>query len=216
MARSPKSAAAAPARDLERDMVAAQILRRQLEECYGDEEADAQLLRDMIEGETGLFEAVDRVLGQIAFDQATIEGIKRFETTVAARKKRLEGRVETLRTLLLNALDIVGDRTMERPLATITAKPVAPSLTVTDEARIPTVYFKTKDPELDRKKLTDALKEHRNTLEQKLAELSDKIAAGEIPDVDAAAARERLIAAFPPIPGAELGNGGTALQIRFS
>lgn len=215
MARSPKAAAAAPARDLQRDLNAATILKQQLTEMFG-EEADADLIRDSIEGETGLFEAIDAVLLQIAADAGHIDGIADATKALGARKKRLENRVEALRTILLNAMDVVGDTRMERPIATMTAKPIAAGLSVTDEAVIPTIYYSQPDPVLDRKKLLDALKSNRDTLEDKLAELSGKIAAGEISEADAGDARARLIAAFPPIPGAELGNGGTTIQIRFS
>jgi len=201
-------------RNLEKDLAAAEILKAQLKDMYG-EETDIDLVKDMIEGETGLFEAVDGVLQQIGVDLAGAEAIAEFTKKLGARKKRLENRVETMRTMLLNAMDVLGETKFERPIATLTVKPVPPSLTVSDEAAVPTVYWSQPDPVLDRKKLTDALKLMRDTLAEKLDELSAKLASGEMDQASFDEMRERLTAAFPPIPGAELGNGGTTIQIRF-
>lgn len=209
------SLAPAPARNLANDMAAAQVLKSQLQDAFG-EDVDQPLIRDMIEGETGLFEAIDAVLAQIGADMAGIDGIKAFEATLSARKDRLLRRVESLRTMLVTALDMIGERRFERPLATLTLKDVPPKLVVTDEAAIPSEFWKPQDPVLDRKGLGDALKASQRTLEAKLAELAERHAAGEIADSDLPNLRGQIASHFPPIPGAELGNGSVTVQIRFS
>jgi hypothetical protein len=215
----PASAKKAPVvdarRDMHKELAAAAALKHQLAEAFG-EEGDLTLLRDMVEGETNLDAAIDKVLEQMAMDVANIQGLEKFESTMAARRKRLGDRVETMRSMLLNALDILEVKRVERPIALLTLKALPPKLLITDEAEIPTAYFKQPDPVLSNKDLADALKDRRDALEQKLAELSEKEEAGEIGPDHAAEARERLLAAFPPIPGAELDNGGASIQIRWS
>jgi hypothetical protein len=202
-------------RDMHKELAAAAALKHQLAEAFG-EEHDLDLLRGMVEGETNLDGAIDAVLEQMAADVANIQGIEKFETTMAARRKRLGDRVDTMRSMLLNALDILEERRIERPIALLTLKSLPPKLLVTDEAAIPTAFFKQPDPILSKKDLTDALKDRRDTLEQRLAEVRERQEAGEM-DVDQATeAVERLIAAFPAIPGAELDNGGAAIQVKWS
>lgn len=202
-------------RDMQKELAAAGTLKFQLAEAFGEEQ-DLALLRDMVEGETNLDGAIDRVLEQMAMDVANIQGLEKFESTMAARRKRLGDRVEAMRSMLLNAMDILEERRIERPVALLTLKALPPKLLVTDEAEIPTSFFKQPDPVLSKKDLTDALKDRRDTLEQKLAELRERQEAGEIDAEKATEATQRLIAAFPPIPGAELDNGGATIQVKWS
>ena len=107
-------------RDLAKDLAAARVLKSQLADMFGDQ-PDADLLSDSIEGETDLFETIDRALAQIAADEANVDGLKKLTTTLAARRSRLENRCDALRTMLLNVLDMLGERRMERPAATISS-----------------------------------------------------------------------------------------------
>lgn len=237
---APKKAAPVVARNLEHDIGAAKVLKAHLVEILGDDGADAETIRLSIESETGLFETICAVVGQIGEDEASAEGIRIYVGKLTARKSRLEKRGELLRTALMNALDLIGDpmhraqasdivvaiaaRAMaaltsgklDASVATITLKATPAKLTVIDEDEIPSNFWKTPNPELDRASLTTALKEHRDTLAQKLVELDDRRKSEAMDDVAFAALRERIIAAFPQIPGAELANGGGTVQIRFS
>jgi hypothetical protein len=200
-----------PRRDLEKELAAAGALKHQLREAFGDE-TDLTLLRDMVEGETDLDGAIDKVLEQMALDIANAQGIEKFQSTMAARHKRLCDRVETMRTMILNAADIVEVKRFARPLATITVKDVPPKLLIVDEAAIPAMFFQQPDPVLSKAGLTAALKYRRDTLEQQIAELNATLTPG--PERDEAMAR--LLAAFPAIPGAELDNGSATIQVRWS
>jgi hypothetical protein len=213
---APKKAYAPDARrDMHKELAAAAALKHQLAEAFGDE-PDLVLLRDTVEGETDLDGAIDKVLEQMALDVANIQGLEKFETTMAARRKRIGDRVETMRSMLLNALDILEEKRIERPIALLTMKNLPPKLLVTDEAAIPTVFFKQPDPVLSKSALTAELKNRRDTLEQQLTELQSRFDAGEISADAANEARERLHAAFPAIPGAELDNGGASIQVKWS
>lgn len=203
------------ARDMAKEMAAAAALKEQLKAILGDTDDDAATLRDTIEGETDLLETVDAVLGQIGQDIARCEGIDKFKTTLEARAHRLKNRVETMRTMLTNTLDIIEQKKLERPLATVTLKAVAPKLNLVDEAAVPSAYWRKPDPELDRKALTDALKQRADVLDQ--IDAADKQAekTGIPVDESTKARLKALLEACPPIPGAELTNGSVTVQIRF-
>jgi hypothetical protein len=202
--------------DLEKELAAAKALKFQLTSIYGDGEPDTVLLKDMVEGETNLFETVDRILLQITLDEANLVGLDKSKSTMEGRKKRIEGRVDTMRTMLASALEILEEKRFERPLATITLKPTPRKVLITDEAMIPAKFWKTAEPTISKKDLADALKDHEETLEGKLAEIKAAIEAGVISADQAKEHAERVRAAFPTIPGAELDSGGATVQIKFS
>lgn len=214
MARSAAAKAPTVMRDLQKDMAAAATLKAQLKDILGEDELDADTLKDSIEGETGLFETIDAVLAQIGEDNARIEGIEEYLKKVSGRKSRLDKRVETLRTMLAVTLEILEEKRFERPLATITLKEVAPKLVVVDEAAIPSQFYKTPEPVLSRKELSDALKLRGIALEALEVERKN---SGMTTDNQMYRDKlQAIIAAHPPIPGAELGNGGVTVQVRFS
>lgn len=202
-------------RDMHKELAAAAALKHQLTEAFG-EERDLTLLRDMVEGETNLDGAIDRVLEQMATDTASIEGLKIVEAKMEGRRKRLSDRYDAMKAMLLNVLDILEERRIERPLALFFTKAVSPSLQIIDEGEIPTRYFKQPDPVLSKADLTRDLKDRRDTLAGKLGEIVSRVNAGEMSEDDADQARDRILAAFPEIPGADLDNGGVTIQVKWS
>ena len=214
---APKKAPAPDARrDLEKELAAAEALKFQLTEVFNEGESDTILLKDMVEGSTNLFETVDRIILQIAFDEANLVGIGKSKSTMEARKKRIEGRVDTMRTMLASALEILEEKRFERPFATITLKPTPRKVLITDEADIPERFWKQPEPVLSKKDLADELKAHEETLQGKLDEIKAAVEAGVISGEQAKEHAERVRAAFPTIPGAELDGGGATVQIKFS
>lgn len=211
MAKAAAQKAPNAVRDLEKDMRAAAALKAQLKDILGDG-LDALTLRDTIEGETDLFETVDAVVAQIGEDEARAGGIAKFMSSLAARKQRLENRADTMRTMLTNTLDMLEEKRLERPLATVTFKLTPPKLNVTDEAMVPSNYWKTPEPVLAKKELGDALKARKEALDQLAA---DK-AAGRVDDAAYPALLAKIEADHPIIPGAELDNGSATVQILFS
>lgn len=143
---------------MSKEIAAASALKEQLRGILSAAETDTVILADMIEGETDLFETMDAMLAQIGEDQSRIEGIEQFVSKLSARKSRIEKRSALMRAMLTNALEIVGERKFERPLATLTLKATSPKLIVTDEALIPAKYFVTSEPSLDRKAVSDDIK----------------------------------------------------------
>lgn len=200
-----------PRRDLEKELAAAATLKEQLRSIVGDAEMDAATIRDTVEGETNLFETIDAIVGQIGEDAARIEGIDKFATTLEARKHRLSNRIETMRALLTNAMDILEVRKFERPIATITLKDLPRKVKITDEAQVPSRFYVQPDPVLSKKDLGDALKAKAKAMDALDAEFkSSSMTEEELLD------RVRQInAVHPAILGAELDNGGVTVSIRF-
>lgn len=154
MSADPKIAAA----DLERQALAARNLRESLTQLG---EHDDDLILDMTEGETSLFECVDALLEQNVSDHVLVEGIAKVMADLDARASRIGKRIDTRRALIEQAMLTAEIKKLERPTATLTMANRAPSLRVDDEASIPAEFWTAGQPRLDRKALSAALKEGR-------------------------------------------------------
>lgn len=141
--------------ELSREVEAAKVLRDQLRDIAGD---DADLVRDCIEGETGLHEAIEAAAKQIAADTAAVKGVTDFIETMNARKDRLKKRIEGFKVALRVAMEAGGIKSKELAFATLSRRAVPPSAIVTDESAIPSRFWRSPDPVLDKKALLDALK----------------------------------------------------------
>ena len=82
--------------DAKREAMAAKALRDSIASMDGDDD----LLAGMIEGETQLFEIIDRLLQRISDNRATVEGIVAEEARIGDRKRRYEKRVDADRALI--------------------------------------------------------------------------------------------------------------------
>lgn len=161
---------------------------------------DDTLLMDGIEGETSLFEIMDAVLERMTDAEVNIEGVEVVAKALSGRKARFEQRLKSDRAILEQAMTIAGLVKIERPTATLSLANRAPSLTVTEESEIPAEFWKPGDPTLDRKRLTQALKDRAAAL-------------AELPD-DPAAKAAALADLPSDIPGATLSNGAPSISIR--
>lgn len=183
-------------RDLQQQIEAARVLREQLS-ALGDEE----LIRDSIEGETGLLEMIGSMVRHDGEDAASINGLSAYIADLGKRKDRIKKRVETRRGLVAVALEQAGLKSLETPFGTPALSPIAPSVIVTDESLIPARYFIPQAPCLDKRWLLAVLKETA----------AARVTASKIDDADL---RATVQAGLKNIPGAELSNGGIRLSIR--
>ncbi len=119
---------------------------------------DPDLLLDMVEGETSLFDIFDRMLMGNVFDASSIEACEIAIDTIKARMERFKKRIESRRAMIEQAMMIAELPKVERPLATLTIQARAAQVIITDEAEIPARFWKASDPKLDKKALSDALK----------------------------------------------------------
>lgn len=150
-------------RDLNIELEAATLLIQQLRDLEGisDDEGDAQVVADMIEGETGLLEAIDEVLKSIAEDRLLIAGIKEYEAQLETRRKRLEQRVEKYQWAVGNALRKSNQRKFTHPLCTISyaAGRKNAKVEITDESKLPLEYMVRADPRVDKRRLLADMKD---------------------------------------------------------
>lgn len=137
-----------------REAQAAKALRESVSALDGDD----TLLADMIEGETDLFEIIDRLLARIADNRAMVEGIVAEESRLFQRRTRYEKRVADDRALIEQAMMIADLNKVERPTATLSLA-IRPAAAVIDtEADIPAEFWRPGQPTLDKKRLTAALR----------------------------------------------------------
>lgn len=120
---------------------------------------DAELSHDMIEGETGLFEAVAAAIGEIDDCDVISAGCREKEAQFADRRARAERRVERLRGLIEQAMAVAELPTIKLPTATLTVKTLPPKPLIEDEALVPSEFWRQPDPVLDRAKINSAVKD---------------------------------------------------------
>jgi len=120
---------------------------------------DAEVTTHMIEGETDLLEVIEKVVEEIDLETTHVEALSLQIDRIKRRSDRKKDKIERLKTAISSALELANLKSYETPLAKISIKKVAPKLMVSDEALIPTNYWKPQDPKLDRKQLTADLKD---------------------------------------------------------
>lgn len=140
---------------LHREILAAKTLRAQLADILG---TDEEFIADAVEGETSLNEAIDAVVEFLVQDYAAINGLDVMIEGFKRRRDRIEARIDNMRTALAVALDQAGRKKVEHPAVTLSLRNVPPSLAVTDEALIPSTYWKPSEPRLDKRAVLAALK----------------------------------------------------------
>lgn len=168
---------------------------------------DNDLLADMIEGELDVEGFVGKTLEFILADEAAVEGIKAHAKRITERRRRLESRIERLRTLLASVVTALPGRKFRHPLASISAFDVDPRVIVQDESAIPSAFWVPQDPKLNESMLRRHLLERRRLLEEsaRLVSENQRRAACKMIDLD-----------HPDVPGATLGNGEISVRIRVA
>lgn len=164
-----------------------------------DDINDMDVIADTIEGETNLNELVETVIMSMDDDQTVVDGVAQRIAVLNERKARATKAIDAKRALVEQAMQIAERKTMALPIATATLREIPPGLVVNEEAEIPSEFFTTPKPTLDRRKLLEAIKER--DAEIKFALEHNK----KHPD--------NAIDLPKPIPGACLGNGSVSLTI---
>jgi hypothetical protein len=134
---------------------AAARLKEQLVAAYGD---DADLIKDMIEGETSLHEAI----GHATLELAAVEGEKEgIEIAIAKLKSRLTRyctRADGIRSAIHAAMETAELTSLKTPAATLSIRPSPPRVEITDAAQIPPVFLIQPPPSPDKTAIKAALK----------------------------------------------------------
>ncbi len=208
------------AHELQKEVLAAKILRKSLIDSFGEDE---ELVKDTIEGETNLHELMQAVIEDIQETNAHIDGLKDYKKQLDARKSRLEKRIDFLKTLLKTSME-AGElgKTVTFPTATLSIKNTPDKTEITEEADLPTEYWVTPDPVLSKKKLTNQLKENDKALQayidQRLKEEFSDLKKAEKEEKRQEIRDSLTEEDLRPyrIPGAQLKNDGPTIQIRVS
>ena len=106
------------------------------------DDPDDQAFLDTLDGETDALDIADTLISRMMHADAMAEAIKAQEDALAARRKRYEARKDALRGIMLQLIDAMGVKKLERPAATISRRAGGTSCVITDEAQIPSQLCK--------------------------------------------------------------------------
>lgn len=120
----------------------------------GDDDALAQ---DMIEGETGLLEAIEHAISELRECDITIAGCAAEIETLSARKDRAMRRKATIRAAIEQAMLMTERETLRTATKTLSIARRPGKAVIVNEAEIPTEFWKPQPPKLDQAELTKAL-----------------------------------------------------------
>lgn len=141
--------------ELHKETKAARLLRERLKEEF---KSDPELAASMIEGETDIHEALEAAAKSVFEDTGRLVGIKTMLDGLEARRERIETRIEIMREAICVAMQMAEIPKKDLGFCTVTRKPVPQSAQITDEALVPSIYWKPQEPKLDKRELLTALK----------------------------------------------------------
>jgi hypothetical protein len=104
---------------------------------------DEEFLSDLLEGETGLFEVMQRLDDQLADAEMMAGAIKDRRSELADRQDRMECKADAVRQLMQALLDAAGLKRLVLPTGTISVRNGTPRVVVIDETEIPDQYLRT-------------------------------------------------------------------------
>lgn len=143
-------------RTLKDETEAARALLANIHDVVGD---DDEAILGTVEGETNLIEVITRAVERLDELESHDEALAGLVKSYNARRDRLQNQGELLRAAISVALEAAGLKRLELPQATLTIKATPPSAVITDEAALPSKFWKPSDPKLDKRAVLAALKE---------------------------------------------------------
>ena len=135
---------------------AARMLLTNMADILGE---DSELRADMLEGSTNLNEVVDAAMRRLVELAAMRKALSASRDALKKRDTRFEIQEESLKTLLLEALNVAEKKRHECAYGTLSRAAVPPKVIVTDESAVPQRFWKQPEPQLDKRALLAALKE---------------------------------------------------------
>lgn len=138
---------------------AARALLANIRDVIGDDEEMALVA---IEGETGLIEAISSAVDRIAELTAHMSALELQTKALTERRSRFENQADRIKVAIQVAMGQAALRKLELPQATLSLRSVPQKAEITDEALIPSRFWKPQDPKLDRRAVLDALKAKEN------------------------------------------------------
>lgn len=125
-----------------------------------------ELIEDGKEGLEDTLEALEGALEDKAIGYAKVmknleaqaSAIKEEEKRLRERRKSIENNIKRMKESLQGAMEYNNIKRIKTDLFTFNIQKNVPSLKVNENALIPAEYFEKQDPKLNRKALTDAIK----------------------------------------------------------
>jgi hypothetical protein len=119
--------------------------------------AEDEVLRaDSVEGQTGTFEFLSKIVRLIGTTQAIASGTAGYISQLQERKARLERREHALRGLIFKIMQTADLKKAELPEATLSIRNGAPKVVIVNEHEIPDAFMRIKK-EPDRIRIKAAL-----------------------------------------------------------
>lgn len=128
------------------------------------EQDDPRALFDTLDGETNLTEALAALYFEHQERIADLAGLDEWLARLADRKARLRATIETIEGVIVSTMDKAGMASIPTAIGTFGVRKTGPRVVVTDEAAIPSRFFKSQPPALDKSALGDALKDGEEIL----------------------------------------------------
>jgi hypothetical protein len=136
---------------------------QQVAQQLADDGLDEQTIKDTLEAISGDFEDKAKAIVQMSRNfSALADSIKEAEAEMAARRKRLEARVASMKAYVLREMQAVGIERIDCPLFAVSIRKNPPSVDVFDPAQVPADYWiepppppKTISKELIKKAIKD-------------------------------------------------------------
>lgn len=146
-------------RRLKIETEAAAALKANLKDVLED---DVELLQSTIEGETNLNETLEAALDRISEITTFVEAIDKRIATLKIRAERYEAQLERMKTAIHVALQMSEMQKFECAVATVSTRSVPAKVIISEEADIPSDYWKARDPVLDKTAIAAALKDGKS------------------------------------------------------
>ena len=125
-----------------------------------DPELDPQTLADTLEGVEGELEVKAENYAKVMRNlEADVVGIKAEIDRLSDRKKTIENNIKQMKKALQDAMEITGKTKFKTELFSFGIRSNAPAVVIDGELEnIPTEYLRIKEPEIDKAKIKEALK----------------------------------------------------------
>jgi hypothetical protein len=118
---------------------------------------DRDVIRDTLEGETDLAKILDVLADNLGEAAALEEATKSRIDDLTKRRSALERRQDTIRALILEALETASLDTYVSPVATLSVRPLERSVLITAEHDLPTKFLVEQKMKPDKRAIKEAL-----------------------------------------------------------
>lgn len=142
-------------RELKIQGEAARSLLANIRDVIGD---DTEMAETAVEGETTLREIISDAVDRLEELKAHRAAIETRIKDLGDRRDRFEDQEGRIKAAVHVAMGQAEMRKLELPQATVSLRAVPPKAEVTDEALLPSKFFKTPEPKLDKTAVLNALK----------------------------------------------------------